>query len=142
MLRCLRTYKLPLCDMITVYTGYIRPILEYGVPVFNAGLTINQCQLLEHIQKRACKIMLGNLYTTYEAALEMCSLQTLENRRKKLCLDFAKALEKNPLCNGWLPVKQNPNYSLRRKNKYRQFLCKTARFQNSALPYIVKLLNE
>ena len=64
MLRCLKRYKLPLCDMITVYSGYIRPILDYGVPVFNGSLTKVNSRLLESVQKRACKIMLDLDYTT------------------------------------------------------------------------------
>ena len=70
MLRCLKRYKLPLCDLITVYCGYIRPILDYGVPVFNGSLTVMNCCSLETIQKRACRIMLGDAYITYKIALE------------------------------------------------------------------------
>ena len=109
--------------MISVYKGYIRSILDYGVPVFNGGLTGKHCKLLEHIQKRACKIILGDQYTTYEAALEIFSLQSLEDRRKKLCTDFATTLAKNPLCQDWLPVSESNYYSLRKKTKYKQFLC-------------------
>ena len=34
------------------------------------------------------------------------------------------------------------HYSLRKRAKYQQFQCKTKRFQNSALPYLIRLLNE
>ena len=40
--------------MITVYSGYIRLILDYGVPVFNGNLTKENSRLLESVQKRAC----------------------------------------------------------------------------------------
>ena len=33
MLRTLKRFNLPLCDLITIYTGYVRPILEYCAPV-------------------------------------------------------------------------------------------------------------
>ena len=142
MLRCLKRYKLPLCDLITVYCGYIRPILDYGVPVFNGSLTVMNCCSLETIQKRACRIMLGDAYITYKIALEKCTLVTLKDRRKKICTDFASNLESNPQCQEWLPLTQSTHYSLRKRAKYQQFKCKTKRFQNSALPYLIRLLNE
>ena len=39
MLRTLKRFNLPLCDLITIYTGYVRPILEYCAPVFHSNLT-------------------------------------------------------------------------------------------------------
>ena len=111
MLRCLKRYKLPLCDLITVYCGYIRPILEYGVPVFNGSLTVVNCCSLETIQKRACRIMLGDAYITYKTALEKCTLVTLKDRRKKICTDFASTLESNPQCQEWLPLTQSTHYT-------------------------------
>ena len=86
--------------------------------------------------------MLDLDYTTYEEALEICSLETLSDRRKKLCNDFAINLAKKPLCDEWLPVAQSTCYSLRKRSKYHQFHCKTKRFQNSALPHLIRLLNE
>ena len=87
-------------------------------------------------------MILGDNYTTYNEALEICSLDTLRNRRNKLCLDFATKIVKNPLCSDWIPVTQNVNYSLRKRPRYRQFNCKTKRFQSSAIPYLIQLLNE
>ena len=42
MLRTLKRFNLPLCDLITIYTGYVRPILEYCAPVFHSNLTKKQ----------------------------------------------------------------------------------------------------
>ena len=141
MLRCLKTYRLPLCDLITVYKGYIRPILDYGVPVYNGNLTQSQILCLERIQKRACRIMLGDHYTDYASALEMCTLQSLSERRKQLCINFAVSLANSPFCNHWLPANNDVNYSLRSRAKYRQFHCKTKRYKNSPIPYLIDLLN-
>ena len=76
MLRILKTYRLPFCDVVTIYKGYIRPILDYGVPVFNGNLTQSHILSLERIQKRACRTILGDQYINYDKALEVCSLQT------------------------------------------------------------------
>ena len=141
MLRCLKRFHVPLTDLITVYSGYIRPVLEYGTPVFNGALTKKQEKQLETIQKRACKIMLGTSYSTYSEALELCNISTLSERRKKLCLDFAHSLEKNPLTGNWLPHKPSHDHALRSKKKYEMSKCKTKRFQDSSIPYLIRLLN-
>ena len=141
MLRSLKRFHIPLIDLVTVYSGYIRPVLEYGTPVFNGALTKKQESQLETIQKRACKIMLGTSYSTYAEALVMCNIGTLLERRKKLCIDFAHSLEKNALVCNWLPQKPNIDHALRSKKKYEMFKCKTKRFQDSSIPYLIRLLN-
>ena len=65
-------YKLPIPDLIQIYVGYIRPVLEYCAPAFNGGLTLEHIQNLERIQKRVCKIIVGTCYTNYEDALIRC----------------------------------------------------------------------
>ena len=42
MLRKLKKFNLPLNDLVLIYTGYIRPVLEYCAPVFHSGLTSEQ----------------------------------------------------------------------------------------------------
>ena len=62
MLRRLKTYNLPVCDLVTVYIGYVRPVLEYCVPLFTAGLTSRQINYLESIQKRACRMFSDQIH--------------------------------------------------------------------------------
>ncbi|KAI8497842.1 hypothetical protein Bbelb_244940 [Branchiostoma belcheri] len=85
----LRRAGLPPDDLCAIYCGYVRPLLEYAVPVWNAALNIRQVNRLERVQKRACRIMLGRHYTTYMDALQTLNLQTLSDRRHDLCLNFA-----------------------------------------------------
>ena len=123
MLRNLKRFNMPLPDLVTVFTGYIRPVLEYACPVFNSSLTKKQENKLEAIQKRACKIIFGTGYTTYETALSTCKLLALTERREQLCLAFAKSIEKNPHVNHWLQIKEsNHEYSLRSNPKYQQYI--------------------
>ena len=142
MFRCLKKYGLPVDDLLLIYKGYIRSILDYGVPVFNGNLTKTHVYILERIQKRACKIILGRQYENYEAALETCNLCSLEARRKQLCIDFANALVKHPQFKECLPLRQQSTYSLRSQSKFKQYQCKTKRFQCSSLPYFINLLNK
>ena len=141
MFRMVKKYKLPIADLVTIYTGYIRPVLEYCVPVFNGGLTLKQVQSLERVQKRVCRIILGKDYISYENAIVECKLERLETRREKLCIDFAKSLSNNPHCKDWLPKQKNVGISLRSIPKFNQYKCKTNRFRNSAIPYFIDLLN-
>ena len=93
-------------------------------------------------KKGHAKLSLEKNYTCYEEALDICNLHTLLERREQLCLKFAHSVERNPLVSDWLPVRKGVNgYSLRSKAKYQQYMCKTKRFQNSAIPHFIKLLN-
>ena len=141
MLRRLKSFNFPRNDLLTIYMGYIRPVLDYCVPVFNGNITQEQILNLERIQKRVLRIILGGDYITYVNALSLCNLITLEARRKQLCEHFVISLEKHPVFNDWLPVKRENRYNFRNSNKYDTFKCKTQRFQNSALPYLVRILN-
>ena len=96
MFRTINKYGLPLEDLKTVYIGYIRPVLEYCAPVFNGGLTKGHVKSLEQIQKRIFKIMLGLEYVSYQDACLMLDLPSLESRRQRLCLEFAKKTSQPP----------------------------------------------
>ena len=52
ILRRLKSFKLPIVDLITIFRGYIRPIVEYCAPVFNGALTKQHIYALESIQKK------------------------------------------------------------------------------------------
>ncbi len=64
MLRLLKRYGVPRKDLLTVLTGYIRPLTEYAAPVWSGALTNNQKSRIERIQKRALRIVFGASYTT------------------------------------------------------------------------------
>ena len=82
-------------ELLTVYKGYIRPVLEYAAPVWNAGLTQKQVNHLEKIQKHVCHYILSNDYTTYHNALSILQLDSLQSRRIKLCHQFAEKASKD-----------------------------------------------
>ena len=53
-------------DLVTVYVGFVRPLRQYAVPVWHPGLTQQQHDAHERIQKRACRIIIGLSYTSYQ----------------------------------------------------------------------------
>ncbi|KAI8498156.1 hypothetical protein Bbelb_241000 [Branchiostoma belcheri] len=95
LLSRLRQFHLPTHDLVTVYTSFVRPVLEYATPLWHPGLTSSQRRKIENIQVRATKIILGNTFHSYSAACEALQLQKLEDRRVSLCLKFAQKLYKS-----------------------------------------------
>ena len=53
MLTTLKRFGLSTEDLITIYIGYVRPLLEYAVPAWHPGLTERQHVMLERIQKKS-----------------------------------------------------------------------------------------
>ena len=70
----------------------MRPILEYACPVWHAGLTKDQSNKLEGIQKRALRVILGDTLLPYQECLVLSGLTTLETRRHELLLGLGHGL--------------------------------------------------
>ena len=77
-------------DLLDVYFKQIRSIIEFGVPVWNSSLTGEDTSHLERIQKTVLHIILGDQYRSYNSSLKFSGLQKLSERRRKICLTFAK----------------------------------------------------
>ena len=106
MLRTLKRFGFNTSELITVYRGYIRPIIEYANVIWHSSLTLKQSQTLESIQRRACKIMLGFEYFSYVKALEICDLDLLSARHETHCLNFARSLLKSERTKKLIPPRQ------------------------------------
>ena len=140
ILRRLLKFNLDTTTLFDVYTKEIRSILELAVPVWHSGLTKQQSASIEKIQKISFKIILGENFRNYTQACRMLSAQTLEERRLKLCLNFARKNLKSP--NSFF-TKIEPKINTRgRKSVVKEYKCRTDRFQKSSLPYLAKLLNQ
>ncbi|CAH1267096.1 TBCK [Branchiostoma lanceolatum] len=143
LLKRLKKFNLPQCDLVAIYIGYIRPILEYAVPVWSSGLTKRQSDQLERLQKRACRTIMGNSYTGYQHALEHLGLSTLATRREHLCLKFARSLMDSEF-RDWLPPQraQITGRVTRNNHKLNCPKVKTNRYLNSCIPYMTRLINK
>ena len=144
MLSMLKRHGLCLKDLITVYVGYIRPLLEYAVPVWHPGLTDKQHDALERIQKRACRIMLGSTYSHYEEALITCDIPDLKMRRGTICLDFAKKLYSSVDFRTWLPQLRSEatGRTLRNAHKLSTPKARTNRYLQAPIPFMTSLCND
>ena len=79
-LRLLKRANIQPLEIVHVYCSTIRSILEYACEVWHPGLTKQQCDKLELIQKRAIRIALPDL--SYNDALTQCKIQALNDRRR------------------------------------------------------------
>ena len=80
--------------MIDIYILYIRSIAEYCSVAYHSSLTQTLSDKIERIQKTCLRVILGEMYVSYEAALEMCGLQTLSLIEQR-CLNFSLKCVKN-----------------------------------------------
>ena len=122
---------------------FIRSKLDSSSVVWHNSLTESDNNSIERIQKASVKIILKNNYQNYEKALEMLNLDTLNERRRKQCLKFAKDCLKHEQMKQMFPIKANDNQiQIRYKEKFIVNKANTERYKNSAIPSFQRLLNE
>ena len=71
-------------------------MLEMAAPVFSGGLSQTNISDIEDVQRSAFKIILRRDYVSYSQALDILGETTLEERRDKICLKFAKKSANHP----------------------------------------------
>ena len=94
LLRKVASFDTPEDDLVNVYILFIRSLLEQSAVVWHSSLTQENAQDLERIQKSAMKVILGQSYISYEKSLAKLGLESLNDRREQLCMNFAKTCEK------------------------------------------------
>jgi hypothetical protein len=73
-------------DLRSVYCYFTRPVLEYACPVWHSSLPSYLSDQVEHIQRRATKVICPSL--SYSQSLTELALPTLFDRRESLCKSF------------------------------------------------------
>ena len=126
-------------DLLTVFTLQIRVLLETAVGAWNGALTLKNIKQMERIQISAAKIMLGEKFRSYKSALKILNLNTLEDRRKQLCLSFARKASRNKKNKPWF---KQPARRSRGTPPYFIPATRTAALRKSPLFYLAQLLNE
>ena len=95
ILRRLRPLGASTSELLDVYQKQVRCLVEYAAPVWTGGLTCEEVNQIERVQKTAFSIILGPSYRGYNEALETLDMETLETRRKAINLKFVKKYMKN-----------------------------------------------
>ena len=143
MLRRLKGLGASSTDLKDIYVKQIRSLVEFGVPVWNSTLSQQCSREIERVQKASVRIILGNTSFSYKEALHVLDLETLEMRREKLCLKFAKKCARHPRHSSWF-VKDTTIRNIQTRSKkptYKPPLFRLERFERSPIPYLTKLLN-
>ena len=133
-------FTVPKEELVDIYILYIRSVVESSAVVWHSSLTQGQELEIERVQKVALRIILKEEYVSYANALELCSLQTLKDRRNQLCLTFAKKCTKNPKTSDMFPL-NNRLHSTRQPEQYFVTPANTDRLAKSAIPHMQRLLN-
>ena len=128
-------------DLVRCYCTFVRHLLEYAAPVWHPGLTIQQSDVLEQVQRQVLRVLLP--VSSYIEARHISGLPTLSERRTKLCLNFASGLAESTDFSNWLPLRRGKCYhhNLRNKNKLSTMPTKSGRFSSSPIMFFIKLLN-
>ena len=142
ILRRLKNLGAKEIDLVDVYTKQIRSVMGLAAPAWHSAISQAERQDLEKIQKSACHIILGTNYISYKNALEVLSLETLDNRRNQLCLKFAKKCEKHDKFKNWFKL-NTKNFNTRsEKLKYCQVQARLSRMEKSPISFLTNMLNE
>ena len=132
-------------ELLDVYIKQVRSVLELAVPVWHPAITQQEIKQIERIQKCALYIILGSDYTGYNDALQLLAIDSLHNRRSKICEKFAIKCFKSPRYSTWFHSNQytQPIYNTRsEKSKLVPVSSRTQRYKNSPIPYLTELLNK
>ena len=130
-------------DLKQIYMLQIRSKLDQSAVVWHSSLTNKNRNDLERVQKSAVKLILGDRYVSYNNALKILGLETLDKRRDKMCLKFAKqCLKLNKMKDLFSKNESDHSMTKRNTNAFKVVRASTERFQKSAIPSMVKLLNE
>ena len=111
-------------------------------------LLLENIEDLERTQKSFVKLILPNKYKTgdnksYENALLILNIQTLEERKKQLCLQFAKDSIKNNKLKDLFPENEKKHkMDQRYQEKYKVSFANRDRMRKSSIIYMQQLLNE
>ena len=143
ILRKAKKYTTDYSDLKTIYIAYVRSIIEQSAVVWHSSLTQENSLDIERIQKGAVRNILGENFVDYERGLDTLNLQSLSERREKLCLNFAQNCKNNPKTKQHFRILMKKHIMQTRKgNKYEIDFAKKKRFKSSTIPYSQNLLNE
>ena len=129
-------------DLKKIYMLQIRSKLEQSAAVWHSSLTKKDSRDLERVQKAALKVILGEKYQNYEDALRTIKIDSLEERRQKICLKFAQQCLRNEKLRDMFP-KNLSDHKMKKRSVEKFIVTKasTERLRKSAIPSMQRQLN-
>ena len=142
ILRRVSSFGAPVEDLKDIYILFVRSLLEQSAVVWHSSLTKENEQDLERVQKNALRIILKNNYQTYKKALIRLGMETLNERRQKLCLNFAQKCVKNPRTTHMFPENiKTHDMKTRKGNIFQVQNAVSERLKKSPIIFMQNLLN-
>jgi hypothetical protein len=140
LLKHLKRSGVDLDDILHFYYSVVRPVLEYACPAWHTGLTRDQSDRLEAVQKRSLSIIFNmSVSENYEEFCSSNGIETLAKRRDNLCrrFFFKCVANENSCLHYLLPTSKENNIAnnLRNRPKYHILPVHTARYMNSFITY-------
>ena len=111
------------------------------MPAWQGSLSQAEKVDLERVQKCASHIILGDAYFSYNNALNILGLETLELRRNKLALKFALKSEKHNKFRNWFKVNVKNVQTRQKYDKYCTVKSNHVRYEKGPVSFLTKLLN-
>ena len=142
ILHKLYSFNVAISDLVHIYILYIRSILEHSCQVWHYSITEEEISDLERVQKIATIIILKESYVSNAQALAVLNLETLRDRRDRLCLNFAKKCLKHDKTKDMFPLKETNDYDFREKGIFEVQHANTSRLLYSSIPQLQRALNK
>ena len=126
-----------------LYFTHIRCRLEQSAVLWHSSLTLKNIIDLERVQKSAVRIIIGQKYDSYSDTLKSLKIDTLFERREKLCLRFAKkSLSVDNFKHLFPQYKKQHDMKTRASLKYDVCKSNSRRFKVSTIPHLQRLMNK
>ena len=139
MLRNLKINGFTTEELLHVYKTMLRPVVEYGCPVYHSSLTDGQDERLERLQDHALKCIFGPEQSARKLRGQ-ANLGTLRYRRGQLVEKFARKCANDPAFDHWFPRRQTARKT-RSNDLYLEEKARCDRLKNSPLYYFRRVLN-
>ena len=110
--------------------------------LWHSSLTVKNIVDLERVQKAAIRIIIGHGYDSYSQTLKFLNIDTLFERREKLCLRFAKRSLNVENFKHLFPLYKNEHkMKTRYSPKFEQAKTSSNRYKMSTIPHLQRMLN-
>ena len=128
-------------ELVQVYATMIRPVVEYGSPVYHSSLTDEQDERIERLQDHALKCIFGT-ESSARTLQGLAEIETLRSRREELTAKFARKCAADPAFDHWFPLKEHRSSArIKSKEIYLEKKARTERMKNSPVYYFRRILN-
>ena len=143
ILRRMKILKLDVHILTDFYCKEIRSILEFGVAVWNSGITKKQSKQIERIQKISVSIILSELACnfSYKVLCTLLNLEPLFIRRYDLCLRFIQKASQDTQHSDLFYSNIRECKTRQNQKPYKEFMCRSNRYYKSPLCFLTRLLN-